>query len=138
MGKLDSESVSILPPWWDLPLRMVIAAGLLLAITTAANSLGPKWSGLLSPFPIFTFVMATFSHYQGGASAAWKLIRGVVTGLFSYTAFFLVVALLVERTSLFLVYPLAACAALGVNGTSLALLIRNGRRNGSSAHGNIE
>jgi hypothetical protein len=134
LGRSDSEKVSISSPWWDLHFRMVVATSLLVFITTEANNLGPKWSGLLSPFPIFTFVMATFSHYQSGAAAAWRLIRGVLTGLFSYTAFFLVVALLVDRTSLFLVYTLATTAALGVNGTSLAFLIRNSRLHKPDAH----
>jgi multisubunit Na+/H+ antiporter MnhB subunit len=126
-GRLDPGKAFISSPWWDLPLRMIVASGLILAITTAASSLGSKWSGLLSPFPIFTFVMATFSHYQGGSSAASRLIRGVLVGLFSYTAFFLVVALLVDKTSLFLVYALAAFTALGVDGVSLLIYLRNSR-----------
>ena len=97
---------------------MIIATGLIVTITTSASTLGSKWSGLLSPFPIFTFVMATFSHYQGGAAAASRLIRGVLVGLFSYTTFFLVVALLVDKTSFLIVYPLATVAALGVDGIS--------------------
>jgi len=127
IGKLDTTKTSIPSPWWDLPLRMLIATGLILFITTSAGTLGSKWSGLLSPFPIFTFVMATFSHYQSGAAAASRLIRGVLVGLFSYTTFFLVVALLVDRTSLFIVYPLATVAALGVDGVSLTILLRNSR-----------
>ncbi len=116
--------------WWDLPLRMVIATTLLVLITTGAGYLGPKWSGLLSPFPIFTFVMATFSHSQGGPAAAGRLIRGVLTGLFSYTAFFLVVGLLIQRDSLPVVYSLATLVALGINGVFLAVLIWRGRSAG--------
>lgn len=123
IGRTSKETVHLSAPWWDLPLRMVIASTLLILITTGAASLGSKWSGLLSPFPIFTFVMATFTHHQGGAPAARRLIRGVVTGLFAYLAFFLVVTLLVERASLLIVYPLAAAAALVVNGLSLARLV---------------
>ncbi len=127
IGRLDPANVFISSPWWDLPLRMLVASGLILIITTAASSLGSKWSGLLSPFPIFTFVMATFSHYQGGATAASRLIRGVLVGLFSYTAFFLVVALLVDKTNLFIVYALATVTALGVDGISLLIFLRNSR-----------
>jgi hypothetical protein len=110
-------------PWWDLPLRMGIATALLLVITGAASVLGPTWSGLLSPFPIFTFVMATFAYRMGGQAAAHHLIRGVLTGLFSYLTFFLVVALLVERTGLLVTYPLAILAALGINSLSLARVV---------------
>ena len=124
VGKREAAGMPIAPPWWDLPLRMVVATTLLLLITSAAGMLGPKWSGLLSPFPVFTFVMATFSHSQGGSSATRRFMRGVLTGLFAYLAFFLVVALLIERTSPLLVYLLATAAALGVNGVSLISLIR--------------
>jgi hypothetical protein len=125
LGRLEPTTTSIPAPWWDLPVRMFVASGLILAITSAASSLGAKWSGLLSPFPIFTFVMATFSHYQAGATAARRLVRGVLVGLFSYTAFFLVVALLVNRTSLILVYSLATITALGVDSVSLLISLRS-------------
>lgn len=127
VGKQPAEHVRVPPPAWDLPLRMLVASALLVVITSAAGSLGPTWSGLLSPFPIFTFVMATFSHHQGGPGAAWRVIRGVLTGLFSYAAFFLVVALLMNRASLALVYTLATTIALGINGAMLALLLRRNR-----------
>ncbi len=126
LGKVEGEGKPVVTPWWDLPLRMAIATTLLVLITTGAGLLGPKWGGLLSPFPIFTFVMATFSHSQGGPSAAWRLIRGVLAGLFSYTAFFVVVSLMVENANLFIVYGLATLAALAVNGLSLALTVRGG------------
>jgi len=100
-------------------LRMIIATTILFLITTAANLLGPKWSGLLSPFPVFTFVMVFFYQSQGGSAAAGRFIRGVVRGLFGYLAFFLVISQLVTQGSLALVYGLAAVAALGVNGLSL-------------------
>ena len=127
VGKQQTTSRHIPSPWWELPMRILVATTLLLVITTAVGQLGPKWSGLLSPFPIFTFVMVTFSHSQGGAGAAWRLINGVLTGLFSYTAFFLVVAMLIDRGSLWIVYPLAALTALSINGLSLALLLWKNR-----------
>jgi hypothetical protein len=127
LGKMDSMDHALTSPWWDLPLRAIVATTLVVSITTGAGALGSKWGGLLSPFPIFTFVMATFSHSQGGPAAAWRLIRGVLTGLFGYVAFFVVINLLVEQTNLAIVYSLATLAALGVNGLSLLFLVR---RNG--------
>ncbi len=123
IGRLDFVNTRFASPWWDLPLRIVVATTLLVLITTSAGALGSKWSGLLSPFPIFTFVMATFTHHQAGPPAARRLIRGVVTGLFAYLAFFLVVILLVEGTSLVITYLVAAFAALAVNGLSLLRLV---------------
>ncbi len=122
IGKPEAGALQVASPWWDLPLRMLVATALLLLITGAAGILGSKWSGLLSPFPVFTFVMATFSLSQGGTPAAWRLVRGVLSGLFSYLSFFIVVTLLIEHASLWVVYPLATCVALGVNATSLLFL----------------
>jgi hypothetical protein len=117
------KSRKIQSPWWDLPLRAVIATALIVTITALAGRLGPTWSGLLSPFPVFTFVMAVFSHQQGGPSAAVQLIRGVLTGLFSYTAFFLVVGGLINQITPGITYFLAALAALSINGANLAVLL---------------
>jgi uncharacterized membrane protein (GlpM family) len=124
LGKRVAAGPPIPPPWWDLPGRMVLATLLLVLITTAASALGPKWSGLLSPFPIFTSVMVTFSHRQGGLPAARRLIQGVSLGLFSYVAFFLVVRSLVERINLLAVYALATLVALMVSGIFLGIHLR--------------
>lgn len=121
LGRRVAGGMSVSPPWWDLPSRMVLATTLLILITTGASMLGPVWSGLLSPFPIFTFVMVTFSHRQGGASAARRFIQGVSLGLFSYVAFFLVVRSLIEKTNLWVVYALATLVALLVNGAFLGM-----------------
>lgn len=127
IGKAHTADHPVSSPWWDLPVRILIATSLVLIITTGAGTFGPTWSGLLSPFPIFTFVMATFSHSQSGPGAAGRLICGVLTGLFSYTAFFLVVALLVERSMLPVTYALATFTALAINAAMLALVIRKNR-----------
>jgi hypothetical protein len=127
LGRIRLHDQVIRPPWWDLPLRMVVATALVIVITATASNLGATWAGLLSPFPVFTFVMATFSHSQGGAAAVWRLIRGVLMGLFSYTAFFVVVTLLIERASLPLVYSLATLTALVVNGAALGVVLWRSR-----------
>jgi hypothetical protein len=119
LGKRVEGGISVTPPWWDIPGRMVLATLLLVLITTGANTLGSKWSGLLSPFPIFTSVMVTFSHRQGGLIAARRLIQGVSLGLFSYVAFFLIIRSLVEISNLLAVYALATLVALMVNGAFL-------------------
>jgi hypothetical protein len=114
-------------PRWDLPLRMVTATAMVLGITGAAGALGPKWSGLLSPFPVFACVMAIFSHKHGGAGAAHRLLRGVILGSFAFAAFFVVIGLVVEHVSLVLAYLLATGVALAVNAFSLVTLVRHRR-----------
>ncbi len=126
LGKPPAKGVRIPPPWWDLPLRIISALALVLILTGAAKQLGPRWSGMLSPFPVFTFVMSTFAYSQGGPTAALHLVRGVLTGLFAFTAFFVIVSLLVDTTSLLMAYGVATVTALGINALSLNTLIHKG------------
>lgn len=123
MGKPGIVEGAVIQPAWDLPLRILTATVILVAITALAGTLGPLWSGLLSPFPIFTFVLAIFANAQSGAASAQRVVRGVTTGLFGYTAFFLVVGLLVTRLNLVAVYSLAILVALSVNASSLVIML---------------
>jgi hypothetical protein len=130
LGKAPTEQVNLPVPWWDLPLRVALATGLVVGITAAAGLLGSTWSGLLSPFPVFSFVMASFSHSRGGPAAAGRFMRGVLRGLFGFVIFFVVVSQWIAQAGL-AVYGLATAAALGVNG--LALLQASLRRPGASS-----
>jgi hypothetical protein len=109
-------------PKWDLPMRMLAAATFVVLLTTAANSLGAHLSGLLSPFPIFGTVIAAFTHYQQGPTAAGQLLRGVVTGSFAFAVFFLVVGALLPITSAWLVYTAATAASIVINSLALRFL----------------
>ena len=57
-------------PWWEIPLRMLTAAIIVLGITTAAENLGSQLSGLLSPIPVFTITLVIFTHSREGP-APW-------------------------------------------------------------------
>jgi hypothetical protein len=104
---------------WDLPARMLIAAGFVFGLTSAAGSLGPQLSGLLSPFPVFGLILAASAHRSQGSPAAARLLRGMVIGSFGFAVFFLVIALLVTTVPVSWTFVLAAAAALAVNGISL-------------------
>ncbi|MBD2756788.1 hypothetical protein [Spirosoma validum] len=82
---------------FDIPIRMGVATVFVLIITGLASILGPKWSGILTPFPIMTSVLAIFSHTQQGSNATITTLRGLVMGLLGFTTFlFLQVFLLRE------------------------------------------
>jgi hypothetical protein len=115
------------PPAWDLPARMVIAALFVLLLTTIANALGPQLSGLLSPFPVFGVVLASFTHSQQGAQAASNLLRGVVLGSLSFASFFLVVGMFLTQWGPAWTYPTAALVAILVGGL-LYFLTRSAAR----------
>jgi hypothetical protein len=80
---------------WDIPLRMLLAALLVLLLTHAAGSVGARVSGLLTPFPIAASILAAFTHRVEGPVAVGRLLRGLVVGLFSFALFFLIVGTLI-------------------------------------------
>lgn len=108
----DGDRVEL--PAWDLPVRGLAAAAMVLALTTASEALGPEWSGLLAPFPVITTVLAVFTHVHHGAVEARALLRGLLIGLFGFAlfAFVLAVALRHLGTAPSFVLALAACLSL--------------------------
>jgi hypothetical protein len=109
-------------PRWDLPLRMVIATGFVVSLTAASAALGPRLSGLISPFPIFGVVLAAFAHRVAGADSAARVMRGMVIGSLGFAGFFVVVACLLPVWSIGGTYLLATGVALGVNGVTLRVV----------------
>jgi hypothetical protein len=115
----QAQAGAVATPRWDIPARMLVATAFVVGLTTFAANLGAQLSGLLSPFPTFTSVIAVFTHHQQGADTAVQLLRGVVVGTFSFLCFFLVVAVLLPVVPMLWTYLAATAASIGVN--SLAL-----------------
>jgi hypothetical protein len=80
------------PPAWDLPARAILTAILVVALTGAAQGLGPAVSGVLTPFPIATSVMVGFVLAQQGPGAAANLMHGFVRALPGFALCFFVAA----------------------------------------------
>jgi hypothetical protein len=112
------------PPRWDLPARMAIATGFVLLLTAMAPALGPRLTGLLSPFPLYAGILAVFAHRLHGAGAAVAVLRGLLAGLFAFGGFFLVLAVLLERAGLAAAFGAAVAVALALQGGALWLLRR--------------
>jgi len=104
------------PPKWDLPARIVVATTFVVGLTTVANILGPQLSGLISTFPIFGVVFASFTHAQQGSQAASNLLRGIVFGSVSYAFFFLAIGMCLIPFGVVITYAFALLAALLVSG----------------------
>ena len=91
------RSVSAPPaPGWEIPLRMLTAALLVLTITTLASALGPQLSGLLSPVPVFTITLVIFTHSRYGPAPVLDFLAGLLYGMFGFAAFCAVAAVLIE------------------------------------------
>ena len=81
------------PPAWDLPARIALTIALVLLITGLAGTLGPALSGVLTPFPIATTVVVSFSLAQDGPDATLSLLRGFVRALPGFALCFFAAAL---------------------------------------------
>jgi hypothetical protein len=111
------------PPRWDLPVRMVVATALVLAITGTASVLGPRLSGLLATIPLYASILAGFGFTQIGPAAAINVWRGLLFGLFGFGAFYLVLAASLESLGL-VAFALALVTAIVVQLVTLRLLRR--------------
>ena len=108
-------------PPWDLPARMIVATGVVLALTAAATRLGPTLSGLFSPVPVFLLVLASFAQRSEGADASIRVLRGGVIGSFAFAVFFLVVGIGLGRIGIGATYALASASAIVVNAAVLSM-----------------
>ena len=109
------------PPRWDLALRMVLTAVLVVSLTAAASRLGPVVGGVLAALPALASILAVFTHEQHGAQALVLLLRGMLSGMAGFAVFCAVVAVLVDRAGVGATFTVAALAALAVQAaTALA------------------
>ena len=76
-------------PRWVIPMRMLTATLLLLAITASATWLGPVVSGLLAPIPVIAWPLAVFVHVQGGRHELAAVVRGNAIGAVGVVSFYL-------------------------------------------------
>jgi hypothetical protein len=90
--KDHGDALSSPPPPWDLYARAGATAALVIVLTTAAGALGPAVSGVLTPFPIAASILAVFTLAHDGPAASVALLRGFVTALPGFAAFFFAVA----------------------------------------------
>lgn len=111
----------ISPPWWDLPLRALAALALVVAIASASSALGPQLSGLLTPFPVITCVLAIFTHAQGGPKHVLVLMRSFLVGFYAFVSFFFVAAVTLNGLDVGLAFLLATATSLVVQLTVFRL-----------------
>lgn len=90
--KTESAAAAAAPPW-DLPVRMLVTAALVWGLTHFAQTLGPRWGGLLAPFPVASTVLTVFAHRQGGSDAARSVLKGLLLALYAFAVFCAALAL---------------------------------------------
>ncbi|TAE32016.1 MAG: hypothetical protein EAZ91_06060 [Cytophagales bacterium] len=100
---------------YEIPIRMLVATLFVLLITGLAHVLGPTWSGILTPFPILTTILAVFGHAFGGSGAAINTLRGLVMGIFGFSTFLFLQAFLLPQFSVAVLFGLALVVNVVIN-----------------------
>ena len=102
-------------PSWDLPLRALVATGLVFLLTAVAPHLGARVTGVLSPFPVFGGVLAIFAHRHLGAPDAQQVLRSVLIASVAFAAFFLIVSAMLPRFGVLIPYATATIVSVALN-----------------------
>jgi len=97
---------------WDLPLRMSSAAALVFSLTAAAERLGSAVSGILTPFPVATAILAGFTHAQRGSVACVEFLRTYTPGLCGFAVFCVMLALTLPHLSIAASFSVALATQL--------------------------
>ena len=100
----------------ELALRMIAGASLTLAVSALAQAVGPAYSGILSAFPVIGAVLTIFSQRNSGPEFVVALTRAMVRGLWSFTSFCTLLALLLPRAGLPVSFAVATLAAVLLQG----------------------
>lgn len=106
---------TVLSPWWDLPLRLVLAPVIIVTITALSAHLSPQLSGIIAPVPVMILILGAFTLHRRGPADAAIMMKAVVVGSLSFAAFFTVVALFLREGALGPVYLAAAAASIAVS-----------------------
>jgi hypothetical protein len=115
-------------PSWDLPARAVATALLVLGLTGAAAGLGPKLTGVLTPFPVSNTVLAAFVLVLEGPVQLDDFFRGFLRGGYGFAVFCFLVAVLVIPLGALAAFLIALCGALFAQGIARAVArARDGR-----------
>ena len=123
----EPDAVPVRTPRWDLAARAAVATGVVVALAALAPRIGARLTGLLAVYPLYSAVLAAFAHRLQGSAAAIALLRGLLVGLFSFTAFYAVLPELLVHAGTAPAFAVAIAAALAVQAVSGARLLRWGR-----------
>lgn len=107
-------------PHRELAARLVAAVAIVLLLTTAAAHIGPAFTGVLSGAPVAATVIPCFVFAMAGRDPLLRALRGFLTGLTGFAAFFLVLAAGMPSLGALALLPAVLTAAVvGASGNAL-------------------
>lgn len=112
-----SVEVAILP-------RVLLTAALVLALSAAGASLGPRLGGIFVAFPLLASLLAAFTHAAHGGREAGELLHGMVAGLMGFATFCLVIAIALEPLGTLAAFSIAIAATLAAHAGTLPFVTR--------------
>ncbi len=121
IGRAASSSI-------ELVARMIAGGVLTVSVTHLSPALGPNFSGLFAVFPVMGIVLAAFSHRASGNVFTIRLLRSMVIGFYSFTAFCLTVTLSLPEIGIAGGFTLAFCFSLAVHFCTLWFMRRTRQR----------
>ena len=107
---------------WELPARMAVTTALVVGVTSAATTLGPRPSAIVASFPLVAASIAVFAQIGRGPQAGVAVMRGMAGALYGFAIFFLVAGFALTRMALLPAFALATASALGAQGLSLRMM----------------
>jgi hypothetical protein len=116
-------------PWWDIPMRVLVTAGLVTIIMLSTEVLGTALSGIVSTFPVIATVVASFTHHRWGAEVVIVLLRGLAISLLSFVGFFTVIGVGLTQIGLVPSFALATLVSIAGSLIGMAMLSQQ-RRSG--------
>jgi hypothetical protein len=128
MPRVPVPKVVSPPPWWDLPVRMIVTGVVVISVTLLAERLGPRLSGIVATLPIVSGVVACFTQHSMGAAMTRTVLRGVSTALLGFIAFFVVVGETIGTFGLAPAYALAVLVTLPLSAMVAGIDRRLARR----------
>ncbi|SCY19745.1 hypothetical protein [Desulfoluna spongiiphila] len=106
----------------ELVYRMVAAVVLVLAVTWASSTIGPRASGIAATFPVMGSILAVFSHRKQGTGYVVRLLRGMVFGLYSFAAFCIALSRMLPGLPMAEAFLLSLAVAVLAQGIAWRLL----------------
>ncbi len=110
---------------YRLAIRMAIAALFAALLTGVSGVLGSQLSGLVSAFPVLTFVMGGLTHREGGEIEVANFLYGVTRGSFAVVTSLFTLAVTLPSGNLTKAFGLATLAAVA---TQVLISVSRGSR----------
>ncbi|UCG39024.1 MAG: hypothetical protein JSV00_01960 [bacterium] len=100
-------------------MRLLLSTTIVLLVTGLAHSVGPRWAGLFSAFPLVVFPLVLLIHVHHGHSQARTVLKNFPRGLWTVLAYSVTVSFTYGHLGVYLGtavgYMVAAGVMLAVN-----------------------